>query len=98
MKVSNEYDDEMDRQANAAAAATQTRDRCLAELARLRTLNAELAAAVADWQHFAEETLSEFDLEKCKSEVLCPKCRPAGCINLKIRNTRAALVKTKEQT
>ncbi len=51
--------------------------------------------ALSGWLAFAEEELGEFDLEECEfgdaSEALCHKCQSAGCINLKIRNTRAAL-------
>lgn len=50
-----------------------------------------LIDALKDWLAFAGEELSEFDLEECESEKLCPKCESSGCINLKIRNARKAL-------
>ena len=53
----------------------------------------ELLAALRDWLGFAEETLSEFDVEPCDAETLCPKCQPAGCINLKMQLARAAIAK-----
>lgn len=49
--------------------------------------------ALEGWLAFAEEELSEFDLEECTSEKLCPKCESSGCINLKITSTREALAK-----
>lgn len=56
---------------------------------------AALVAALKGWLAFAEEELGEFDLEECESEKLCPKCESSGCINLKIRNARAALERFK---
>lgn len=52
-----------------------------------------LESALRGWQAFAEEELSEFDVEgeACSGEALCPKCRSSGCIKLKIDETRAAL-------
>ena len=66
--------------------------------ARLIAAAPELLAALRDWLDFAEETLSEFDVEPCDAETLCPKCQPAGCINLKMQLARAAIAKaTTEQ-
>ena len=50
-----------------------------------------LEGALKDWLSFAEEELSEFDVEECTSDHLCPKCERSGCINMKIADTRAAL-------
>ncbi len=47
--------------------------------------------ALDGWSRYADEVLREFGFEPCDSEALCPKCRPAGCINLKIRETAEAL-------
>ena len=45
-----------------------------------------------DWLSYAVSNLSEFDGEKCDPDGdLCPRCMHSGCINLKIRNTRAIL-------
>lgn len=62
----------------------------------IENANDALIAALKDWLAFAEEELGEFDLEVCDvigPEGLCPKCESSGCINRKIRNTRAALAK-----
>ena len=67
----------------------------LSERDRLRALNAELLAALEDWLNYAETNLSEFDLEDCVQATPCPRCRPSGCITLKIRNARAAIDKAK---
>ena len=53
-----------------------------------------LEGALKDWLSFAEEELSEFDVEECTSDHLCPKCERSGCINMKIADTRAALSHT----
>ncbi|TXG96563.1 MAG: hypothetical protein E6R08_09160 [Nevskiaceae bacterium] len=50
-----------------------------------------LVDVLSRWLAYAEEELSEFDLEECESENLCDRCQSAGCINLRIRETRAAL-------
>ena len=67
--------------------------------------NAKLIAAAPDLFEalkellvYANEHLSEFDVDgdECVIESehdLCPKCRPIGCIQLKIREARAALRK-----
>ena len=64
-----------------------------AEIARLESINADLLAALRYWLDYAEEALSQFDLDECKMDLLCPKCRAAGCINFKIRAARAAVAK-----
>jgi len=54
-------------------------------------------AALKDWLAYAEEELHEFDIiedDECSAERLCPKCESTGCIEIKIRNTRAALAST----
>jgi hypothetical protein len=53
----------------------------------------ELYEALEDWLAYAEENLSEFDYEDCHAEKLCHRCESSGCINLKIRNARSALLK-----
>lgn len=65
----------------------------------VRTVNtypavADLAEALANWLEYAEDNLSEFDLDECFSDEetnLCPKCRSNGCLNKKISNARTAL-------
>lgn len=57
-----------------------------------------LVEALKGWLSFAEEELGEFDLEECDitgEEGLCQKCQSSGCINLKIRNARAAIERLK---
>lgn len=47
-----------------------------------------------EWLDYAEINLSEFDNddEDCDSEnYVCPRCRSNGCLQSKIRRTRAAL-------
>lgn len=64
--------------------ASPSRSQSAAEIAALR-------AALSDWLTFAEEELSEFDVELCTAERLCHKCQSSGCIYWKIQNTRKAL-------
>lgn len=51
--------------------------------------------ALMGWLNYAEENLSEFDLdgEICGSaeDKLCPRCENSGCIQHKIKQTRIAL-------
>lgn len=54
-----------------------------------------LIHALEMWLHYADACLSEFDLEVCHQEALCPRCREAGCINLKIRIARDAVAKAR---
>jgi hypothetical protein len=53
------------------------------------------AEALVDWLEYAEENLHEFDVDgdECAAgEKLCPRCENSGCIQMKIRNARAALL------
>ena len=53
-----------------------------------------MAEALEDWLNYAEDNLSEFDLEECFADAettLCPRCQISGCINMKIRSVRSAL-------
>lgn len=72
-------------------------ERLRAERDRLRAINAELLAALEDWLDYANTNLSEFDLEDCGQVEPCPRCRPSGCITIKIRRARAAIAKAKEE-
>jgi len=50
-----------------------------------------LVDVLSRWIAYAEEELSEFDLEDCENEMLCRSCDSAGCINLLICDTLKAL-------
>jgi len=64
----------------------------LSDAALSQDVIAVVREALESWLGFAEEELSEFDIEACENkDRLCPKCESSGCINWKIRDTRAAL-------
>lgn len=71
----------------------EIRDRAVSDANELRQENAELRRALRVWLDFAGVKFSEFDLEVCESDNLCRQCEEDGCINLKIRTTRALLTK-----
>lgn len=71
--------------------------------ARLIAAAPELYAALLEMMVVAEDRLSEYDVEGDECEIkserdLCPGCREVGCIQLKIREARAALAKASPQT
>ena len=74
-----------------------------ARLSRLSALLDEAEGALDLWINYADEVLSEFDLEDCATEPfgeLCPRCRPAGCIKMKIdeaRSVAAAIAQEKSK-
>lgn len=70
------------------------------EIERLRDV-------LQDWLNFAEEELGEFDVagdecptqeDDCDCKTLCPQCQSSGCIQSKIRRTRALLASPDKET
>jgi len=55
-------------------------------------LTRELVDMLKEWLEFAEDKFSEFDVEgdDCENDgTLCSQCQSNGCIQRKIRLTRA---------